>query len=232
MVLEKEIMDLVETIKIGNRKEYLELFSSGNFITQSDIHVHLDIRDEELEKENLLNKTKIGQIGLFSGILIPRLDLFRIFNDFIPDNDYPFIQYQVPDGQIIFKYYDAYMAEFTKTNNNVEMITKWFENSPYGISFKVRLPNDNFMAININDIGKVEYKTQWKETDFANIYDVIDTYEYVKDLVVRINTTLRYHPHNISIRVPDNWEFNFAFINCIQKFKLPDNKIINHNDLF
>ena len=231
MVLEKEIMDLVETIKIGNRKEYLDLFSSGNFITQSDIHVHLDIHDEELEKENLLNKTKIGQIGLFSGILIPRLDLFRIFNDFVPDDDYPFIQYQVPDGQIIFKYYDAYMAEFTKTNNNVEMITKWFENSPYGISFKVRLENDNFMAININDIGKVEYKTQWKETDFANIYDVIDTYEYVKDLVVRINKTLKYHPYNISIRVPDNWEFNFAFINCIQKFKLPDNKIINHNDL-
>ena len=52
------------------------------------------------------------------------------------------------------------MLEFSKSKDNIDMISKWFENSPYGISFKVRLvTNDNlpdkFMAININ-----EY--QWK----------------------------------------------------------------------
>ena len=92
---------------------------------------------------------------------------------------YPFIQYQIPDGQIIFKYYDEYMGEFSKSKDNIDMITKWFENSPYGISFKIRLSYgtddniiDKFMAININEIGKIEYKTQWKEENAANIYDI------------------------------------------------------------
>jgi hypothetical protein len=31
------------------------------------------------------------------------------------------------------------MGEFSKSKNNIDMITKWFENSPYGISFKIRL---------------------------------------------------------------------------------------------
>jgi hypothetical protein len=111
------------------------------------------------------------------------------------------------------------------------MITKWFENSPYGISFKVKLHDNKFMAINVNDIGKIEYKTQWKEEDGANINDVINTYNYVKELVGKINETLIYHPRQVSVRIPEDWEFRFAFINCIQKFKLPDNKIIDHNDL-
>jgi hypothetical protein len=231
IIIEKEITDLVEIIKIDQSKEYYKLFSDGNFITQSVIHVNLDIKDEQTEQENIENINKLSNTGEFGTIILPKLDLFRIFNDFSPNDRYPFIQYQVPDGQIIFKYYDTYMYEFTKTKENVEMITKWFENSPYGISFKVKLNNNKFMAININDIGKIEYKTQWKEEDAANIYDIIDTYDFVKELVIKINETLLNHPRKISIRIPEDWEFRFAFINCIQKFKLPDNKIIDHNDL-
>lgn len=241
IVIEKEITDLIETTKINKRSEYMKIFEDGNFITQSVIHVNLDIYDEQLEIENKENLTKINnETGEYGSVLLPKLDLFRIFNDFTPDIRYPFIQYQVPDGQIIMKYYEPYMYEFSKSKDNIEMITKWFENSPYGISFKVRLSNfnsesnseilDKFMAINIGDIGKVEYKTQWKEEDSANIHDIINTYSYVKELVTKINSTLLNHPRKISIRIPEDHEFKFAFINCIQKFKLPGNKIINHND--
>ena len=239
LLLEKEITDLIESVKMNNKKEYPQIFEDGNFITQSVIHVQLDIYDPQLEKENKENLSKIGKIGKsnFGSIMIPKLDLFRIFNDFEPDYTYPFIQYQIPDGQIIFKYYDDYMSEFSKSNKNIEMVTKWFENSPYGISFKIRLikekdgiQTEKFMAININDIGKIEYKTQWKEEDNANMNDVINTYNYVKELVDRINKTLQNHPRKLSVKKPENYEFRFAFINCIQRFKLPNNKIINHND--
>lgn len=240
LLLEKEITDLIEHVKMNKKKEYQEIFEDGNFITQSVIHVQLDISDPQLEKENNENLSKIGKLGKsnFSSIILPKLDLFRIFNDFEPDYRYPFIQYQIPDGQIIFKYYDEYMSEFSKSKDNVDMVTKWFENSPYGISFKIRLVTEKdginmekFMAININDIGKIEYKTQWKEEDNANMNNVINTYDYVKDLVDRINKTLENHPRKITVRKPENYEFRFAFINCIQRFKLPNNKIINHNDL-
>ena len=239
LLLEKEITDLIETTKMYEKKEYNKLFEDGNFITQSVIHVQLEITDELLEKENKENINKLNKIkGDYGSVLLPKLDLFRIFNDFNPDSRYPFVQYQVPDGQIIFKYFDDYMGEFSKSKENIDMITKWFENSPYGISFKIRLPSignlneltDKFMAININEIGKIEYKTQWKEEDGANIYDIINTYDFVKDLVDKINITLQNHPRKITIRKPENFEFKFAFINCIQKFKLPNNKIINHND--
>ena len=46
-------------------------------------------------------------------------------------------------------------------------------------------------------------------------------YDYVKELVERINKTLENHPRKITVRKPENYEFRFAFINCIQKFKLP-----------
>ena len=232
LLIEREITDLVELTKIDDKDEYEKIFEIGNFITQSVIHVNLEIIDSQLEEENATNKEKLNKsTNEFEYIQIPKLDLFRIYNDFAPNERYPFIQYQVPDGQIIIKYYEEYMYEFSKTKENIDMMTKWFENSPYGISFKVRLINDKFMAININEIGKIEYKTQWKEEDSANINDVINTYTFVKDLVIKINETLINHPQKVSIKVPEDWEFRFAFINCIQKFKLPDNKLINHNDL-
>jgi hypothetical protein len=232
LIVEKEITDLIETTKLDEFSEYTKVFESGNFITQSVIHVNLEIYDKLLEEENKDNMNKLNKnTGEFGSILLPKLDLFRIFNDFSTTERYPFVQYQMTDGQIIFKYYEDYMYEFSKTKDNVDMITKWFENSPYGISFKVKLQDEKFMAINVNDIGKIEYKTQWKEEDCANMDDIFNTYSYVKDLVLKINEILINHPRKISVRPPENWEFRFAFINCIQKFKLPDNKIIDHNDL-
>lgn len=234
-IIENEITELIEKTKMDKKKEYLKLFEDGNFITQSQIHINLVIYDEQLEIENKENLNKINKLtSEYGAITLPKLDLFRIFNDFTPDDRYPFIQYQVPDGQIIFKYYEEYMNEFAKAKDNVDMITKWFENSPYGISFKMKIETkndgDKFMGININEIGKIEYKTQWKEEDFANINDILNTYSFIKELVVKINETLINHPRKVSLKIPEDYEFRFSFINCIQKFKIPDNKIINHND--
>ena len=77
----------------------------------------MEIKDRIKEiKENIKNLSKIK--GEYGAIMIPKLELFRIFNDFIPDERYPFIQFQVPDGQIVFKYYDNYMKEFSKSTEN------------------------------------------------------------------------------------------------------------------
>lgn len=237
LLIEKEVTDLVEHVKLNKKKEYVELFKDGNFITQSVIHVNLDIKDEQMEKdilENKLSKTKPE----YNVQMLPKLDLFQIFDDFVPDDRYSFIQYQKSDGELVFKYNDEYMKEFSKSSENIEIISKWFENSPYGISFKIKISSketnssgvDKFMAINLNDIGKIAYKTGWKEEDNANIHDIINTYDYVKDLVRKINDILLNYPRKISIKVPENHEFIFAFINCIQKFHLPEHRMINHND--
>lgn len=203
LILENQIMYDVEMVK--KNTEYRTIFKD-NYITQSVIHVNL----------RLLEGNKI--------------DLFRIFNEFITTDKYPFIQYQTPDGQIIFKYSENDILEFGKQKENIDVLGKWFENAPYGISFKVKIverETEKFMAINLNDTGRIEYKTQWKEEDTATIADIKKTYNYVRDLIVKLNL----EKNKIKFDYPEDGEFKYAFINSIQKFELPEKFIINHNDL-
>ena len=203
LILENQIMYDFESVK----KDiiYKDLFKD-NYITQSVIHVNL--RFEEKSK----------------------IDLFRIFNEFIVTSKYPFIQYQTPDAQIIFKYSEDDIQVFGKQKENMDVLAKWFENAPYGISFKVRITEngvEKFMAINLNDTGRIEYKTQWKEEDMATVNDIKKTYNYVRDLISKLNS----EKNNVHIIIPNDNEFKYAFINSIQKFELPGKFNINHNDL-
>jgi hypothetical protein len=203
LVMENEIMNVVENVKVI--PNYKTIFRD-NYITQSVIHVNL----------RLVEGTKI--------------DLYRIFKEFEPNNQYPFIQYQTPDGQIVFSFSEGSINEYQKKKDNMEVLSKWFENAPYGISFKVKInekDNDKFMAINLNESGRIEYKTQWKEDDMATINDIKKTYAYVKNLIKKINE----ERNRVKIDIPDDSEFKYAFINTIQKFELPENFVVNHNDL-
>lgn len=202
LVMSNEIMNVVESVK--GTDDYKKIFRD-NYITQSVIHVNLRI-------------------------LEGKIDLYRIFNEFEPTDLYPFLQYQTADGTIFFKFKEREIYNYLKRKENTEVLSKWFENSPYGISFKVKINDkdgDRFTAINLNENGRIEYKTQWKEEDMATIDDIKGTYNYVKDLIKKINS----ERNKVKIDIPDDSEFKYAFINTIQKFELPENYIINHNDL-
>lgn len=208
LIMESEIMYMVEESKLD--LNYKKVFRD-NYITQSVIHVNL-------------------RIAGFYGTSNTKIDLYRIFNEFIPTPEYPFIQYQTADGQIVFKYHEEEISNYLKNKENSEVLSKWFENAPYGISFKVKIKErnvDKFMAINLNENGRIEYKTQWKEEDMATIEDIKKTYDYVKTLIRRLNEDR----NKVKFDIPDNSEFKYAFINTIQKFELPDDYVINHNDL-
>jgi len=203
ILMENQIIYTVEELK--KVPVYRSIFKQ-NYITQSVIHVNLRIA----------KNTKI--------------DLYSIFNEFVPTLEYPFIQYQTIDGQIVFKYSEKYIAEYSNKKENIDVLSKWFENAPYGISFKVRITEKNtekFMAINLNDNSRIEYKTQWKEEDMATVDDIKNTYNYVKHLIGKINS----EKNKIKFDIPENEEFKYAFINTIQKFELPEKFSINHNDL-
>ena len=169
LLMENEIMKTVENVKLKNLS-YTNIFKE-NFITQSTIHVNLN-------KEKLYNQ---------------KLDLFRIFNNFLVNKDYPFLQYQTPDGRIVFK-----MNTCINIYSSKEILTKWFETTSYGIGIKVRIPNSDirneseegkFIGININENGRIEYKVQKKETDKATIEDIRKTYDYIRNLVKKIKTS-------------------------------------------
>jgi hypothetical protein len=202
ITMENEITGTVEEVKMKN--EYRHIFKE-NFITQSVIHLNLRISEG-------------------------KLNLFRIFNEFIVNNEYPFVQYQTADGNIIYKFNEKEINDHMKSKDDKNVLVKWFENAPYGISFKVKVQDKTgvkFMAIGLNENGRIEYKTQWKEEDMATINDIKNTYSYIKNLINKIND----EKNKVKIDLPYDSEFKFAFINTIQKFILPNNYIINHNDL-
>lgn len=203
LVMENEICNTIEEVKM--KEKYQHIFKE-NYITQSVIHLNL----------RLLEGTK--------------LNLFRVFNEFTVDETYPFVQYQTQDGNIAYKFNEKQIEEYVRQKDNKNVLIKWFENAPYGISFKIKTIDKTgvkFTAIGLNENGRIEYKTQWKEEDMATIEDIKNTYNYVRKLIEKINS----EKNKVKIDIPDDSEFKFAFINTIQKFVLPNNYLINHNDL-
>lgn len=198
LIIDNEIMNLVDETQIHNK---IGSIFKERYITHAVIHL-------------LLRYDKSS-----------KLDLRRIFDNFITDSVYPFIQYQTSDKNIYFKINEGEIKEYAK--EKLYILHKWFENAPYGLSFKINITGGKFMVINLLESGKMEYKTQWKEDDMANNDSIKKTYIHVKDLIIKLNA----YKNNIYIKIPDDNEFKYAFLNTIQRFELPDNYIINHNDL-
>lgn len=205
MQMEKEIYTTVEEArgKLEDPK-YKKIFYP-NYIIQSIIHVNL------LDTRNIT--------GTVSDT---KLNLYRIFDNFIVNEKYPFIQYMSDDNQITYKYY-------TKSDvlEDSKQLSKWFESSPYGIRFNLKQKNNRFVSLNLLENGRLEYKITWKEIDEATVDNIIESYGYVRSLIEKINSENK----KIKIIPPDDVKFKYAFINTIQKFTLPEKFKINHNDL-
>ena len=204
LILENEIIKTVELVDY--KKIEIQKMFKDNYITHSVIHSYVS-------HSNTFNS--------------PILDLFRIFDNFIMTTEYPFLQYQLLDGKMIYKF-DTNVNE----NDKTAIMAKWFENSPYGISFKIKADqkggsSNKYIALSLNENGRLEYKIQWKEDDKATVDDIKKTYVYIKNLVTKINS----ENTKLKIDMPSDDDFIYAFINSIQKFEFEGKKSINHNDL-
>jgi hypothetical protein len=205
LLMENEILKTIEEIK-KNPSLYSGIFKD-NYITQSIIHINI-------KHQNFKNSSKI--------------ELYRIFDNFIVNDKYPFIQFQTPDGKLVFKYF----SQGTEVDKET-IISKWFENAPYGISFKINVDNqkggkDNkYISISLNENGRMDYKTTWKEDDQATLDDVQKSYDEIRELLKKINK----ENNKLKVEIPGNHKFKFAFINTIQQFSLPEKYLMSHNDL-
>ena len=201
--LETEIYETIEKSKT-ELADYEKYFFE-NHIIQSIIHVNIS------DPKNITGTTSDT-----------KFNLYRIFDNFLVNEDYPFIQYQTADTNITYKFYTK-----TEKIENQETLAKWFENAPYGISVKIKQPDDKIISINIHESGRIEYKITFKEEDNATIINIYSTYDIVRNLLKKINSENK----KIKFILPPDDRFKFAFINTIQKFTLPEKFKINHNDL-
>ena len=202
LILETEIMRDVELIKKNNSNDYPKIFKE-NYVTQSFIRVYL------------LERGK-------------RVNLYRIFNEFLLNEEFPFVQYRPNDSSSRYKF----DTKFLMASDKKDIIVKWFENSPMGISFKMRIKEKSdykYMSINLAENGRIDYKIQWKESDMSTVDDINHTYKYIRRLIDKINA--ENEKNNFRLEKPTDDKFRFAFINTIQKIELPNKFSINHNDL-
>lgn len=208
MMLENEIVNVVEKIKYTT--DYRKIMKE-NYVTQSMIQLLL--------KSDDTNNFR-------------RINMFRIYDGIIPNATYPFVQYMSPDGNVSFKFNEEEMAKYAQNKNVMYVVSAWFQNVSYGISFKIRTDdmstnNPRFMTVNLSDLGRVDYKIQWKEADKASIGDIAKTHSIIVKLITEINNT--------SIRkkfeIPSSDDFKTAFITTIQRFEFESEHKINHNDL-
>jgi len=204
MALDREITNTIEQVKI-DKIDYQSLLKS-NFIIQAVIHINLSV----LTIKNM-----------------NRINLYRIFDSFIVNETYPFIQQQINGDKVVFKFNQEH-----KEVDKDAIMSKWFENSPYGINFKIKVEQkgnatNKYIAVSLFETGRLEYKSTWKEEDQATNEDVVKTYQNIKDLIKKINAENK----KISIVEPENHQFKYAFINTIQHFEFPNKISINHNDM-
>ena len=210
----------------------VKIFKYNNNITQSYMKCFLDINDEILEKDNIEKLHKINiKTGNYGKITLPTLDLFRIFNDFKTNKIYPYIQYNVASNDIIIKYEEDFMIESSKSNERISMIQKWFTRETPGVSFKVRITDEKFMNVNINEIGMLEYKLMLKEKDNTTYNDLQEIHKYIINLIKVINKNLDTHQNKVYINIPQKNDFKFKFLNTIKRYEFPNKEKINYNEL-
>lgn len=221
ITLENEITHLIEKHKFMDTKYNVTL--AEYYITQVVIHCFLNYQ-----------------------YINTKLELFRIFDNYVTNENYLFVQYHLPDNKYVYKFYNS--ISYVDRDN---IMLKWFEFLPYGINFKIKVSelDNNYVSVSLNEYGNLEYKTQWKEHEAATMKDIQRIYHYVRLLVQKLNK----ENTNLNIKEPTDEEFKFAFINTIQKIsfaehietsqqsdsselessKLKDDKklFINHNDL-
>jgi hypothetical protein len=91
LLLENEIVSTVELIK--EKEKYQHIFKE-NYITQSVIHVNLRSNTNAIQQQQQQRQQQQQQ----------KINLYKIFNEFILDEKYPFIQYQTLDGNKYCKF--------------------------------------------------------------------------------------------------------------------------------
>lgn len=205
MMMEKQIYSLVQETK--DKSKIFDKYFEYNYVIQSIIHVNL-------------NNPK----NLTGTISSEKYNLYKIFDNFIVSEEYPFIQYQTHDSQLTYKFFTK-----TKKIDDMKIFSKMFETASYGISFKIKLKEleNKYISIGLSEQGKLEYKMTWKEEDMATMESVKQSYSYVNNLLLKINS----ENNKIKIILPEEEDYKYAFINTIQKCSLPDKYKINHNDL-
>lgn len=196
---------------------------------------------ESISKKKIdlkIQQTSILQITLHINYNVINYQMKNIINlrnlfDFYETTELiPFIKYK--------NYIDDTLDTKTYMNNFYDdIIYKWSDKIPHGISFRMRLSSDKknldykkFAIINMFPDGKIECKLIWEENDNATYNNILSSIRELKKFISSINE-LGNKVFTSYIRLPElkYKNMNVAYINTITQFNLKKTKIIDYNQL-
>lgn len=208
LILEREIMQLIEGVHIRKPQDMFSL----PYIIQSVVHVSLKHKSE-----------------------FDMLNLRRIFDNFVLDETYPFVQLQLSHEKPVRKILkNTYYDSNEKTREKATLLRNWVSSQSFGLTIKI-LANpaassteaERYLTINITESGKLQYKIQWQERDKTTVDKIASTFHFVNDLIGKIK-----RENDLDIEPPLPEQYRYVFINSMQHFKFTASKAkINHNDL-
>lgn len=222
----KNIKGLKEKNKIKNyyNQETIDLTLSNQINIMSN-NILKNYNVSNIIYDNYVIQTEI-YLNLISLDMInfKRLELFKIFDNFILNDKYVFIQYTQLNGDIIFKFDELSIDNMISERNMYGNIIKWFSNSKFGLTFKIDYDKTKIpISVTLDIMGKINYKMHWKEEDNVTVDNIENYYYIIKDLIHEINKLITN-----KFIIPSNDEFKLLFISSIEKFNIDD---VNHNDL-
>lgn len=220
-----------------------KMIKKNIILQQQSINIYQNILINERDKYIKLLKTLyIVQSSSYWQSNLSNLDLYLIFDSFKTSGKIPFAQYQTRESVPIFKLHTPLFLNLK--DDERDNYRSWFQSTPYGISFKLKLTNvfdknvtktymerDRYMTILITENGRVECKSQWKEDNKITLDHIKVTINETIKLIKYINS---FEDIRNKFSIPSIDEFRFSFINAIQNFEItkdyPKN-IINHAEL-
>lgn len=213
--------------KVDNKLTHVNKIKNLTQQITQDLIVENEIAKtvEETKKQNIDKYFKfenyIIQSTTHINLIVSDLSLYHIMDNYILSDEYPFIQY-IDNQHSIVKVYNK-----SHTYIREKISPKFFESEQSGLHFRIITGPNKHIHIKLTNKGRIEYKTSMKEEDKITINDIKLTQIYVNNLIAKLNK------ENIHQQIPppnDN-DFNFAYINTIQRFTLPGTHMIKHNDL-
>lgn len=220
--------------EIKKIKDIINEYSSKFFLNEKVYNIYNDVLSKNYNKINkIVQKPNILQMEMQTDLIsentqvFSKLNLYKIFDEFILDDKYIFVQLIQANSDMVYKFNESKINEIIHENNTMyNTIVKWFDNNKYGLTFKLFIDGKIF-SITINILSVLTFKVHWSESNEKHYEDINESFEHVKDLIKKINKLSIKSKFN----VPENKDFKLSFITVISKFKLNSDKLINHNHL-
>nr|QFG73993.1 MAG: hypothetical protein [Megaviridae environmental sample] len=156
------------------------------------------------------------------------IDLWKIMNNFEMTEATPYVQLNLPmhlEGGPFHKF-----KKMESGNDHLhQKFVNWVQTTPVGLSIKVKITHNRYLALKINETGRIEVRSEWDEKSNMTMENISLIFPRVRAVIQKIN---RENKASFILPIPIDSDYEPVYTNTIQRFHLLNEKFyIDHNEL-